>query len=76
MSSFDSLKSLLKDCCRRFQNKANYTKAKLYNKKGLEISQDDMQFMKSGDIYYVALEGESFNNFAILDDYDLGTVIG
>jgi len=32
--------------------------------------------MKSGDIYYIALEGESFNNFAILDDYDLGTVIG
>lgn len=32
--------------------------------------------MKSGDVYYIALEGESFNNFAILDDYDLGTVIG
>lgn len=32
--------------------------------------------MKDGDVYYIALEGESFNNFAILDDYELGSVIG
>lgn len=32
--------------------------------------------MKDGDVFYIALEGETFNNFAILDDYELGNVIG
>lgn len=32
--------------------------------------------MKDGDVLYVALEGENFNNCAILDDYDIGEVIG
>lgn len=32
--------------------------------------------MKGDDIYYIALDGESFNNFAILDDYEMGEIIG
>lgn len=35
-----------------------------------------MQFIKHADVLYVALEGEEFNNCAILDEYELGRVIG
>lgn len=37
---------------------------------------DDVQFIKNGDIYYVALDGEEFNNCAILDEYEIGEVLG
>lgn len=32
--------------------------------------------MRHGDVFYVALDGEEFNNCAILDEYELGEVIG
>lgn len=38
--------------------------------------EDDMQFIKGDDVFYVAFEGAAFNNFAILDDYETGSIIG
>lgn len=32
--------------------------------------------MNDKDILYVALKGEGFNNCAILDDYEIGKVLG
>ena len=48
----------------------------MYNKNGLEILDEDVQFIKDRDIFYVALDGEEFNNCAILDEYEIGKVIG
>lgn len=50
--------------------------ARLYNKNGLEIMDEDVQFIKGGDVFYIALEGEEFNNCAILDEYEIGKVLG
>lgn len=33
--------------------------AKLYNKSGIEILEDDVQFIKADDILYLAIDGKS-----------------
>lgn len=71
-----SLTDILKEACRNFGCKEKCRTARLFNKNGLEIMDDDVQFIKNGDIYYVALDGEEFNNCAILDEYELGEVLG
>lgn len=48
----------------------------MYNKTGLEIMDEDVQFIKSNDIFYVAFDGEDFNNCAILDEYETGKLLG
>ena len=37
---------------------------------------EDVQFIKAGDVFYIALDGEEFNNCAILDEYEIGKVLG
>lgn len=59
-----------------FNQKDKYKQARLYNKTGLEILDEDVQFIKSNDIFYVAFDAEEFNNCAILDEYELGVVLG
>ena len=71
-----NLKEIMKEACRTFNQKEKTRIAKLYNKNGLEILDEDVQFIKHNDIFYVALEGEEFNNCAILDEYELGAVLG
>ncbi len=44
----------------------------MYNKNGLEMLDEDIQFVKNNDVFYVALDGEEFNNCAILDEYEIG----
>jgi len=50
--------------------------ARLFNKNGLEIMDEDVQFIKGGDVFYIALDGEEFNNCAILDEYEIGKILG
>jgi hypothetical protein len=70
------MKHLLKEICTRLHSRHSYKQAKLYSKSGLEIEECDIQFIKEEDEYYIALDGENFNNYAILDDYELGGIIG
>jgi len=70
------LKNFLKDCCKKFGQKDKAPRAKLYSKSGIELLEDDMAFMKDKDVYYVAIEGEAFNNCANLDDYEVGEKLG
>lgn len=35
-----------------------------------------MEYLNDKDILYCALKGENFNNCAILDDYEIGKVLG
>jgi len=39
----------------------NYPQAKLYNKNGVEIDGEDIVYMKTGDVVYLARHGEPFN---------------
>lgn len=70
------IRSFLKEICGRFNQKDKYKRARLYTKQGIELTTDDLPFMKDADVLYVGLEGENFNNCAILDDYDIGEVVG
>lgn len=38
-----------------------YPLAKLYSKNGVELSKDDILYIKTGDIVYLARHGEPFN---------------
>lgn len=64
------------EACRRFNQKDKARTAKLYNRNGLEIHDDDVQFINNRDIFYIAFDGEEFNNCAILDEYEIGKIIG
>jgi serine/threonine protein kinase len=67
---------ILKEAGRNFNQKDKYKQARLYNMKGLEILDEDVQFMKHNDVFYVAFDGEEFNNCALLDEYEIGAVLG
>jgi hypothetical protein len=71
-----SLRDILKEAGRLFNIKDKHKSAKLYNKSGLQILDDDVQFMKHQDVFYVAFDGEDFNNCALLDEYEMGQVLG
>ena len=69
------MKTLLKTACKKFGG--NYHNAKLYNKDGVCLFDEDVKnVVTSGDILYVAVEGENFNYCAILDEYELGRTLG
>jgi len=70
------LEDILKQACRFFGQKEKQRTSKLYNRNGLQILEEDVQFLKHNDIFYLALDGEDFNNLNILDEYELGDVIG
>ena len=38
-----------------------YPNAKIYDKNGLELDDDDILYMKTGDVVYLARHGEPFN---------------
>lgn len=54
------LGDLLKSACKRLGSKDNYKIAKLYNKNGIQLFQDDLMMLNEGDILYIALRGEFF----------------
>jgi hypothetical protein len=51
------LPDLLKVVCKRFGYKDNYKIAKLYNKNGIQLFNDDLVLLNEGDILYLALKG-------------------
>ncbi len=69
------LKNILKKACSKFGG--SYKSAKLYNKDGVCLFEEDIKnVVTAGDVLYVATEGENFNYCAILDEYELGKVLG
>ena len=53
-----NMKTIVKHCCRRFNCIDKRKKAKLYNKNGIDLHEDDFQFIKPDDILYIALDGK------------------
>jgi len=53
-----------------------YSSAKIYNKNGVLLFENDFGLIASGDILYISLRGEDFNYCAILDDYEIGRTLG
>jgi len=52
-----NLSDMLKSLCKKFGYKENYKIAKLYNKSGIQLFQDDLMLLNDGDILYLALKG-------------------
>ncbi len=50
---------MLKQVCKKLGVKDNYKHAKLYNKNGIQLFQDDLMLLNGGDILYIALKGKS-----------------
>ena len=53
-----SLKYLIKESCKRFNRREQVNVAKIYNKKGIELSSEDVQFINADDVLYLALDGK------------------
>lgn len=47
-----------------------YPSAKLYSKNGVELSDDDILYMKTGDTVYLARHGEPFDYQQVLNRYE------
>jgi hypothetical protein len=52
------LRDILKQACKEMKNKDAYRQAKLYNRKGLQIQEDDVSYINPGEILYIALNGK------------------
>ena len=70
-----------KDCIKAALKKFTGTcdgasKAKIFNKDGVLLLEDDFSLIAPNDVLYVAIRGEDFNYCAILDDYEMGRVLG
>ena len=51
------LSELLKEACKKFGCKENYKIAKLYNKNGIQLFNEDLVLLTNGDIVYLAVKG-------------------
>ena len=50
----------MKNACKQFNYKEKIGTAKLYNRNGVAIYEDDLEYTKSGDILYLALNGNEY----------------
>lgn len=71
-----SLKEVIRLAAKKLADTADFHNAKMYNKKGIMLMNDDAELISNGDILYCALKGEDFNYAAVLDDYDMGRTLG
>jgi len=71
-----TLKSIIKETCKRFGCKEKASCSIIYNKQGIQIFPEDIDFIKADDVLYIAMDGEAFNFCAILDDYNRHEKIG
>lgn len=55
------LEDIVKQACKKFGAKGREQKAKIYDKNGVDLGEDDVQFIKSDDIIYIALDGKSLS---------------
>jgi len=69
-----TLRQVVKQSCKKFGG--DDKRAKIYNKSGVLLFEEDFNLIAPNDILYVALGGENFNYCAIIDDYELGRTLG
>ena len=54
------MEDIVKQACKKFGCKGKEGKAKIYDKNGVDLGEDDVQFIKPDDIIYIALDGKLF----------------
>lgn len=48
----------------------SYPNAKLYSKNGVELNDDDIMYIKSGDTVFLARHGEQFDYWQVMNRYE------
>lgn len=56
---------MLKSACKKFGFKDNYKIAKLYNKNGIQLFQDDLVLLNHEDVCYIALKGKNYKTISM-----------
>lgn len=56
-------------CVNEVINRIDLTAMKIYKKDGVEMEDNDVYFLKNGDIVYLDLMGKPFNHAQVLDQY-------
>jgi hypothetical protein len=52
------LEDIVKQACKKLGAKGKEKQCKIYDKNGVNLQEDDMQFIQPEDIIYIALEGK------------------
>lgn len=52
------MSEMTKQVCKKLGVKESHKVAKLYNKNGIQLFQDDLMLLNDGDILYIAVKGE------------------
>jgi len=68
------MKYIIRLACKKFNGSEK--SAKVYNKQGVNLFEEDLGLIAPNDVLYFAPHGENFNYCAILDDFDLGRTLG
>lgn len=56
-----TLKHIKKESCKRFGQKDKYNICIVYNKDGIQLFDEDIDFIKADDVLYLALDGKLIN---------------
>ena len=54
------MRAIIKDTCKRFGCKEKASNSVLYNKQGIQLFDEDIDFIKADDVLYIALDGKLF----------------
>ena len=54
-----NLKEVIKSACKKFGSKESSKNAKIYNKNGVKLFDNDFNLIANGDILYFAAKGKS-----------------
>lgn len=60
--------SLLREACKKFGNKESFKIAKIFNKNGVQLFQDDLMLLNPGDVLYLAMKGTHQTNASDSND--------
>ena len=55
-----SLRSIVKETCKKFGCKGKAACAVIYNKSGIKMFDEDANFIKAEDVLYIALDGKRY----------------
>ena len=53
-----SLRAMKKETCKRFGCKEKASNSVIYNKQGIQLFDEDIDFIKADDVLYIALDGK------------------
>jgi uncharacterized protein YgiB involved in biofilm formation len=54
----------------------SYPNAKLYSKDGVELRNEDIFYLKTGDTVYLARNGEIFDYHSVMERYEKISILG